>query len=245
MLTKSKLQRGGSDIERESTTKEKTGVFTGAYAINPVNDEKIPIWIADYVLMSYGTGAIMAVPAHDQRDFEFARKYGLEVRVVVQPDDMPPLDGATMEESVPAKGTLVNSGPLTGTPGDQSVQAAIQFISEKGTGKKAINYKLRDWLISRQRYWGSPIPMIYCEKCGWNPVPDEQLPVTLPEDVEWKPTGESPLKLHPTWKHTECPLCGGEATRETDTMDTFMCSSWYHLRYLSPDYEKHPSTPKE
>ncbi|MBT7782675.1 MAG: leucine--tRNA ligase, partial [Anaerolineae bacterium] len=234
-----------SDIERESTTKEKTGVFTGAYAINPVNDEKIPIWIADYVLMSYGTGAIMAVPAHDQRDFEFARKFDLEVRVVVQPDDMDELDGATMEESVPAKGALVNSGALTGTPGDQSVSAAIKFIAEKGTGKKAVNYKLRDWLISRQRYWGSPIPMINCKKCGWNPVPEEQLPITLPEDVEWLPTGESPLKLHPTWKHTECPECGTEAIRETDTMDTFMCSSWYHLRYLSPDYHDAPFDQKE
>ena len=234
-----------SDIERESTTKEKTGVFTGAYAINPVNDEKIPIWIADYVLMSYGTGAIMAVPAHDQRDFEFARKFDLEVRVVVQPDDMDELDGATMEESVPAKGALANSGALTGTPGDQSVSAAIKFIAEKGTGKKAVNYKLRDWLISRQRYWGSPIPMINCKKCGWNPVPEEQLPITLPEDVEWLPTGESPLKLHPTWKHTECPECGTEAIRETDTMDTFMCSSWYHLRYLSPDYHDAPFDQKE
>ncbi len=234
-----------SDIERESTTKEKTGVFTGAYAINPVNNEKIPIWTADYVLMSYGTGAIMAVPAHDQRDFEFARKYGLEIRVVVQPDDAEELDGTTMEAAVPAKGTLVNSGPLTGTPADQSVQAAIKFISEKGAGKKAVSYRLRDWLISRQRYWGAPIPMIHCEKCGWNPIPDEELPVTLPEDVEWKPTGESPLKLHPTWKHTQCPVCGGEAIRETDTMDTFMCSSWYHLRYLSPDYDEAPFDPKE
>ena len=229
-----------SDIDRQSTTKEKTGVFTGAYAINPVNDERIPIWIADYVLMSYGTGAIMAVPAHDQRDFEFAREFDLEVRVVVQPDDMEALDGATMEESVPAKGALVNSGLLTGTPGDESVSAAIKFIAEKGTGEKAVNYKLRDWLISRQRYWGSPIPMINCEKCGWNPVPEDQLPVILPEDVEWKPTGESPLKLHPTWKHTQCPECGGEAIRETDTMDTFMCSSWYPLRYLSPDYHEGP-----
>ena len=234
-----------SDIERESTSKEKTGVFTGAYAINPVNDEKIPIWIADYVLMSYGTGAIMAVPAHDQRDFEFARKFDLEVRVVVQPEDMDELDGATMEESVPAKGMLVNSGPLTGTPADKSVSEAIKFIDKKGTGKKAVNYKLRDWLISRQRYWGSPIPMIHCEKCGWNPVPEDQLPITLPEDVEWKPTGESPLKLHPTWKHTECPVCGGEAIRETDTMDTFMCSSWYPMRYLSPDYHDAPFDPKE
>ena len=236
-----------SDIERESTDKEKTGVFTGGYAINPVNDERIPIWIADYVLMSYGTGAIMAVPAHDQRDFEFARKFDLEVRVVVQPDDMEPLDGATMEEAIPAKGagTLVNSGPLNGTSGYDSITKAIEYISEKGTGKKAINYKLRDWLISRQRYWGSPIPMVNCEKCGWNPVPDDQLPVTLPEDVEWLPTGESPLKLHTTWKHTECPVCGGEAVRETDTMDTFMCSSWYHLRYLSPNYAEGPFDPAE
>ncbi len=236
-----------SDIEREATDKEKTGVFTGGYAINPVNDERIPIWIADYVLMSYGTGAIMAVPAHDQRDFEFARKFDLEVRVVVQPDDMEALDGATMEEAIPAKGagTLVNSGPLNGTSGYDSITKAIEYIEEKGTGKKAVNYKLRDWLISRQRYWGAPIPMVKCEKCGWNPVPDDQLPVTLPEDVEWLPTGESPLKLHPTWKHTECPVCGGEAIRETDTMDTFMCSSWYHLRYLSPEYDEGPFDPKE
>ncbi|NQU31338.1 MAG: leucine--tRNA ligase [Anaerolineae bacterium] len=229
-----------SDIEREATDKEKTGVFTGGYAINPVNDERIPIWIADYVLMSYGTGAIMAVPAHDERDFEFARKFGLEVRVVIQPDDMEALDGETMEASVPAKGQMVNSGPLTGTPGDQSIAKAIEYIGKKGTGKKAINYKLRDWLISRQRYWGSPIPMIHCEKCGWNPVPEDELPVTLPEDVEWLPTGESPLKLHPTWKHVKCPECDGEAVRETDTMDTFMCSSWYHLRYLSPEYHEGP-----
>ena len=236
-----------SDIEREATDKEKTGVFTGGYAINPVNDERIPIWIADYVLMSYGTGAIMAVPAHDQRDFEFARKFDLEVRVVVQPNDMEALNGATMEEAIPAKGagTLVNSGPLNGTSGYDSITKAIDYITEKGTGKKAVNYKLRDWLISRQRYWGSPIPMINCEKCGWNPVPDDQLPVTLPEDVEWLPTGESPLKLHPTWKHTECPVCGGEAIRETDTMDTFMCSSWYHLRYLSPEYHEGPFDPAE
>ncbi len=236
-----------SDIEREATDKEKTGVFTGGYAINPVNDERIPIWIADYVLMSYGTGAIMAVPAHDQRDFEFARKFDLEVRVVVQPDDMEALDGATMKEAIPAKGagTLVNSGPLNGTSGYDSITKAIEYIEEKGTGKKAVNYKLRDWLISRQRYWGAPIPMVNCEKCGWNPVPDDQLPVTLPEDVEWLPTGESPLKLHPTWKHTECPVCGGAAIRETDTMDTFMCSSWYHLRYLSPEYDEGPFDPKE
>ncbi|MDI6769763.1 MAG: leucine--tRNA ligase [Anaerolineales bacterium] len=229
-----------TDIEREATDKEKTGVFTGGYAVNPVNGEKIPVWIADYVLMTYGTGAIMAVPAHDQRDFEFARKYGLEVRVVIQPVDMDPLDGATMSESVPAYGRMVNSGPLTGTSADEAFQAAIRFVEEKGFGKGAVNYKLRDWLISRQRYWGAPIPMIHCGKCGWNPVPEDELPVLLPDDVAWKPTGESPLKLHPTWKQAPCPLCGEPAERETDTMDTFMCSSWYHLRYLSPWYNDGP-----
>ncbi|MEJ2758195.1 MAG: leucine--tRNA ligase [Anaerolineales bacterium] len=234
-----------SDIDRESADREKTGVFTGSYAINPVNGERIPIWIADYVLMSYGTGAIMAVPAHDQRDFEFARKFGLEVRVVIQPDDMEPLDGATMEESVPAHGTMVNSGELTGTPADESIPAAIAFLEERGTGTGAVNYRLRDWLISRQRYWGAPIPMVHCEKCGINPLPEEELPLLLPDDVEWKPTGESPLKLHPTWKNTTCPACGGPAERDTDTMDTFMCSSWYHLRYLSPHYDKAPFDPAE
>ncbi len=234
-----------SDIDREAADKEKTGVFTGGYALNPVNNEKIPIWIADYVLMTYGTGAIMAVPAHDERDFAFARKFGIEVRVVIQPQDMDALDGTTMPASVPAHGTMVNSGPLTGTSADDAFHAAVGFITEKGFGKGAVNYKLRDWLISRQRYWGAPIPMIHCEKCGWNPVPEEELPVLLPEDVEWRPTGESPLKLHPTWKQVRCPSCGGEAERETDTMDTFMCSSWYHLRYLSPKYTQGPFDPKE
>jgi leucyl-tRNA synthetase len=234
-----------SDIDREAADKEKTGVFTGGYAINPVNAEKIPIWIADYVLMTYGTGAIMAVPAHDQRDFEFARKYGIEVRMVIQPDGVDLLDGAIMRASVPASGTMVNSGPLTGTSADEAFHAAVKFVTEKGFGKDSINYKLRDWLISRQRYWGAPIPMIYCEKDGWNPVPDSELPVLLPEDVAWKPTGESPLKLHPTWKQAKCPVCGEPAERETDTMDTFMCSSWYHLRYLSPHYDKGPFDPKE
>jgi leucyl-tRNA synthetase len=229
-----------SDIDREAVDKVKTGVFTGGYAINPVNGERIPIWIADYVLLTYGTGAIMAVPAHDQRDFEFARKYGLEVRVVIQPDDQEKLDGATMPTSVPAYGTMVNSGPLTGTSADEAFRAAVRFVTEQGMGKGAVNYKLRDWLISRQRYWGAPIPMVFCQKDGWNPVPEDQLPVLLPEDVEWQPTGESPLKLHSTWKKVNCPVCGGSAERETDTMDTFMCSSWYHLRYLSPHYSQAP-----
>ena len=233
------------DIQRESAEREKTGVFTGGYAINPVNDEKIPIWIADYVMMSYGTGAIMAVPAHDQRDFEFARKFNLPVVVVIQPADEEPIDSAEMTAAVPAAGEMVNSGPLTGTPGDQAFERAVEFIEEKGIGQRAVNYRLRDWLISRQRYWGAPIPIIHCQKCGAVAVPDEDLPVTLPEDVEWLPTGESPLKLHPTWRFTTCPKCGGEAERETDTMDTFMCSSWYHLRYLSPHYDKYPFNPKE
>ncbi|MDX9865086.1 MAG: leucine--tRNA ligase, partial [Anaerolineaceae bacterium] len=212
-----------TDIQREATDKEKTGVFSGGYAINPVSDERIPIWIADYVLMTYGTGAIMAVPAHDQRDFEFARKYDLEVRVVIQPDDMDEIIAEEMTESVPAKGRMVNSGHLTGTPGDEAFEQIIAYLEKKGTGHRDVNYHLRDWLISRQRYWGAPIPMIHCSKCGVVPVPEDQLPVLLPDDVEWLPTGKSPLKLHPTWRHTTCPKCGGPAERDTDTMDTFMC----------------------
>ncbi len=233
------------DIQRETADREKTGVFTGGYAVNPVNGEKIPIWIADYVLMSYGTGAIMAVPAHDQRDFEFARKYDLPIVVVIQPPDDDPIKSEEMEAAVPAMGEMVNSGPLTGTPGEQAFDRAVEYLEEKGIGEHAVNYRLRDWLISRQRYWGAPIPIIHCPKCGAVPVPEEDLPVRLPDDVEWLPTGESPLKLHPTWRHTTCPKCSGEAERETDTMDTFMCSSWYHLRYLSPDYDQYPFDPKE
>jgi leucyl-tRNA synthetase len=195
--------------------------------------------------MTYGTGAIMAVPAHDERDFEFARKFKLEIRVVVQPEGMPPIDEAQMPAAVPATGQMVNSGPLTGTPGDQAFDRIVAYLEEKGVGHRTVNYRLRDWLISRQRYWGAPIPMLYCKDCGVVPVPEDQLPVLLPEDVEWRPTGESPLKLHPTWRFTTCPKCGGPAERETDTMDTFMCSSWYHLRYLSPWYNKGPFDPTE
>jgi leucyl-tRNA synthetase len=235
-----------SDIEREAVDKEKTGVFTGAYAINPVNDERIPIWIADYVLMSYGTGAIMAVPAHDERDFAFARKYGLKVIPVIQPEGEE-LNGDTLEAAHEHEGVMINSGPFNGTRAtndkgmkNPAIKAVVEWLEQRGIGKRSVNYRYRDWLISRQRYWGAPIPMIHCEVHGWNPVPDDQLPVTLPDDVEWKPTGESPLKLHPTWKNTTCPVFGEPATRETDTMDTFMCSSWYHLRYLSPHYDKGP-----
>ncbi|MBL8077084.1 MAG: leucine--tRNA ligase [Anaerolineales bacterium] len=234
-----------TDIQRGAVDKEKTGVFTGAYAINPVNKERIPVWIADYVLMSYGTGAIMAVPAHDERDFAFAKKYELPIVQVIQPEGQE--EAAVLESAYSGAGIMINSGPLNGlkvttdkgrkNPG---IAAAINWLEKYMIGKESVNYRYRDWLISRQRYWGAPIPMVNCEIHGWNPVPDDQLPVTLPEDVEWKPTGESPLKLHPTWKNTTCPVCNGPATRETDTMDTFMCSSWYHLRYLSPKYDQGP-----
>ncbi|HVN56345.1 MAG TPA: leucine--tRNA ligase [Anaerolineaceae bacterium] len=234
-----------SDLQREAADKEKTGIFTGAYAINPVNGERVPIWIADYVLMTYGTGAIMAVPAHDQRDFEFARKFGLEIRVVIQPEGEEEIDTSRMAAAVPAVGRMVHSGSLTGTPGEKAFDCTVVFLEKQGIGHRTTNYRLRDWLISRQRYWGAPIPMIYCQNCGVIPVPEDQLPVLLPDDVEWRPTGESPLKLHPTWRHVDCPICGGPAERETDTMDTFMCSSWYHLRYLSPHYDQGPFDPVE
>jgi leucyl-tRNA synthetase len=239
-----------SDIQRGAVDKEKTGVFTGAYAINPVNQARIPIWIADYVLMSYGTGAIMAVPAHDERDFAFAKKYELPIVPVIQPEGQS--EAGELESAYVGPGVMVNSGMLDGTKvntekgrKNPSIAKVIDWLQAQGIGKESVNYRYRDWLISRQRYWGAPIPMIHCDVHGWNPVPDDQLPVTLPEDVEWKPTGESPLKLHPTWKNTTCPVCGEPATRETDTMDTFMCSSWYHLRYLSPKYDKGPFDDKE
>ena len=240
-----------SDIDREAADREKTGVFTGSYAINPVNNEHIPIWIADYVLMTYGSGAIMAVPAHDERDFAFARKYGLEVRVVIQPEGEP-LDGATMPAAVTGAGVMVNSGQFNGTPSNgekgrknPAIAAVIDWLTQQGTGKESVNYRLRDWLISRQRYWGAPIPMINCPTCGIVPVPEDELPVLLPDDVEFMPTGESPLKSHPAFLNVTCPSCGGPAERETDTMDTFMCSSWYQYRYLSPNYTGGPFDPEE
>jgi leucyl-tRNA synthetase len=348
------IQQAGrqTDIQREAIDKEKTGVFTGGYAINPVNGQRIPIWIADYVLMTYGTGAIMAVPAHDERDFQFAIKYGLPILPVIDRPDrltksyapagtMRPgfteaLRGAGIEYieekgdtfiTIPADevesyinlvqnylrpnawnevvgtgwffifddgvsewnsteaewkilerckqiepnvrdkhtlmemlwgcgfyrealyhdayGTMIHSGMFNGTPGDTAKRQVIHWLEEQGFGKGAVNYRLRDWLISRQRYWGAPIPVVYCSEHGAVPVPDNQLPVLLPDDVEWLPTGESPLKLHPTWKKTSCPICGSPAVRETDTMDTFMCSSWYHLRYLSPKYDQGPFDPAE
>lgn len=224
------------EVTRGAADKEKTGVFTGGYAINPVNNERIPIWIADYVMMGYGTGAIMAVPAHDERDFAFARQYGLEIRRVITGPD-----GATgaMEEAYSSKseGEMINSGRFDGTPVDGASDKVITWLEQTGKGKRAVNYRLRDWLISRQRMWGAPIPIIYCEKCGTVPVPYEQLPVLLPDDAEFKPTGESPLKYHDGFRYVPCPNCGGPAERETDTLDTFMCSSWYHYAYVSPNWK--------
>ncbi len=340
-----------SEIERMSTEKEKTGVFTGAYAVNPVNNERIPLWIADYVMMTYGTGAIMAVPSHDERDFEFALKFGLPIIPVIdRPDGVakslvfpgsvrdgladvlraegiefeagpvgdvgeglyvtlhgdqqtdrhielmqdyllpnnwneivgarwvfifddgvqefnsveadreilarckeiyPPVshNRTTMEmlNNLPfyrdvlfhhEYGTMINSGPFSGTPGDVAVHKVTEWLEEQDTGEFAVNYRIRDWLISRQRYWGTPIPMIYCDECGIVPVPYEDLPVLLPEDAEFLPTGESPLRYHEGFLNTTCPKCGGPATRETDTMDTFACSSWYNYAYLSPYYKE-------
>ena len=226
------------EIARTAADKEKTGVFTGGYAVNPVNEARIPIWIADYVMMGYGTGAIMAVPAHDQRDFEFAKKFDLPIVLVVQPEEGAITDADELTEAWPGDGVMVNSGPLNGIPagkGDgESVDAAVAWLTEHNRGEASVNYRLRDWLISRQRMWGTPIPIIYCDTCGTVPVPYEELPVVLPDDAEFKPTGESPLKEHAGFLNVTCPTCGGPAKRETDTMDTFMCSSWYHYAYVSP-----------
>ncbi|MBA2781898.1 MAG: leucine--tRNA ligase [Rubrobacteraceae bacterium] len=230
-----------SEIDRTDVTREKTGVFTGAYAINPANGEEIPVYIADYVLMGYGTGAIMAVPAHDERDFEFAKKYGIEIRTVIAPPDW---NGEDLDEAYAGEGTMVNSNECDGTPSTEGKEKVTAWLEERGAGKATVTYRLHDWLISRQRFWGTPIPIIFCDECGIVPVPEEDLPVLLPEDTEFMPTGESPLKLDPGFYNTECPRCGGPATRETDTMDTFMDSSWYWYRYLSPHYDRGPFDPE-
>jgi leucyl-tRNA synthetase len=238
--------------------KEKTGVFTGLYAINPVNNEKIPIWISDYVLPDYGTGAIMCVPAHDQRDFEFAKKFGLPIRQVISPNGKQ----QKIKEAYIEPGKMINSGKWNGMDSEKFKEEIVKWLGKKGLAKKSVCYKLRDWLISRQRYWGAPIPIIYCRKC-WEirnpkseirnnyaiidgkehtiiPVPEKDLPVLLPEDVDFKPTGVSPLARAKNFINTKCPKCGGPAKRETDTMDTFVCSSWYFLRYLSPTLSDKP-----
>ncbi|MHB9129880.1 MAG: leucine--tRNA ligase [Armatimonadota bacterium] len=222
-----------SEIDRTSTEVEKKGAFTGAYAVNPMNGERVPIWIANYVMMDYGTGAIMAVPAHDQRDFEFARKYDLPIRIVIAPEGTD-LNPDAMTEAFEAKGAMVNSDSFTGMPSADGWVQIAEEMEARGIGQRTTNYRLRDWCISRQRYWGTPIPIIYCEKCGMQPVPDDQLPVLLPEDVQFTGAGESPLTTSKTFMETTCPVCGGPARRDADTMDTFMDSSWYFLRYCSP-----------
>nr|WP_246179968.1 leucine--tRNA ligase [Kocuria coralli] len=224
-----------SDIERQSTEREKTGVFLGRYAVNPLNGEKLPVWAADYVLSDYGTGAIMAVPAHDQRDLDFARTFDLPVRVVV---DTAGEDPAETGVATAGEGSLINSGPLDGLSKAEAIAKAIEIVEGAGTGEATVNYRLRDWLLSRQRFWGAPIPIIHCEACGEVPVPEEQLPVRLPDDLRGEqlaPKGQSPLAAATSWVEVACPTCGGAARRDTDTMDTFVDSSWYFLRFVSPN----------
>lgn len=225
-----------SDIERTSTSNEKTGVFIGKYAINPVNGKEVPIYISDYVLMGYGTGAIMAVPAHDERDFDFATKFGLDIIPVVDPGN-PDIDVNNLKEAFVAEGTMINSGKFDGMNNREAIKKVIEWVEEEGIGRATVNYRLRDWLISRQRYWGTPIPMIHCEHCGWVPEKEENLPVLLPTDIEFTGKGESPIATSKTFVDTVCPVCGAPAKREIDTMDTFLDSSWYFLRYCDPKNE--------
>lgn len=215
-----------SEIERQSISKEKTGVFTGSYAINPINGRKVPIWISDYVLATYGTGAVMAVPAHDERDFAFATKFNLPIEKVINSKDNTPVELPYCEY-----GVLVNSGEFDGLSTEDGKTKIVEKLAKENLGSQKINYRLRDWLVSRQRYWGAPIPIIYCDKCGTVPVPEKDLPVKLPYDVEFAPDGKSPLAKSNDFVNTTCPHCGGAAKREADTLDTFVCSSWYYLRY--------------
>lgn len=228
-----------NDIERSSTVGEKTGVFIGRYAVNPITGKEIPIFISDYVLMGYGTGAIMAVPAHDQRDFDFAKKFNLDIVPVVEPNDSD-IDVNNLSESFEAEGKMINSAEFNGLNNREAIEKIIDYITKKGIGKKTINYRLRDWLISRQRYWGTPIPMINCPKCGWVPEKEENLPILLPKDVKFTGKGESPLATSKDFAKCKCPACGGEAKRELDTMDTFLDSSWYFLRYCDPHNDSMP-----
>lgn len=222
-----------SEIERTSLTKEKTGVFTGYYAINPINDRKVPIYIADYVLIDYGTGIVMGVPAHDQRDFDYAKKFGIDIIPVVDTGD-PEIDINDLQAATPAEGIMVNSGKYNGHNNKDVINEITEDLEKKGAAEKKVNFKLRDWLISRQRYWGCPIPMVYCEDCGWVPEKEENLPILLPKDVEFTGKGESPLTTSKTFRNAVCPCCGKAATREMDTMDTFLDSSWYQNRYCDP-----------
>ena len=233
-----------SDIDRQSTDRPKTGVDLGVVAVNPLNGEELPVFAADYVLADYGTGAIMAVPAHDQRDLDFARAFDLPVRVVVDTGEPDPAETGI---ATTGDGVLVNSGPLDGLRKEEAIAKAVEILAERQTGAGAVNYRLRDWLLSRQRFWGAPIPVIHCPTDGEVPVPDDQLPVLLPTDMkgaDLRPKGQSPLASNEVWVHTTCPTCGGPATRDTDTMDTFVDSSWYFLRYCSPDYQDGPFDPE-
>lgn len=227
------------DMDRASTDVEKEGVFTGRYVINPLTGKKVPLYLANYVLMDYGTGVVMAVPAHDQRDFEFARKYNLPIDVVITPDGSD-MSGDSLTESFEAEGIMINSGMFTGMNNREALPKMIDYMNEKGIGEKKTNFRLRDWLISRQRYWGAPIPIIYCDDCGAVPVPECDLPVVLPEDVEFTGQGESPLTTSESFRNAPCPRCGKMGTRDMDTMDTFVCSSWYFLRYCDPHNDKMP-----
>jgi len=233
-----------SEIERQATDRPKTGVFLGRYAINPVNGERMPVWAADYVLADYGTGAIMAVPAHDQRDLDFARAFNLPVRIVVDNGEPSTIDAGV---AMPGDGTLINSGEYDGLLKDEAIARITADVEKQSKGKKAINFRLRDWLLSRQRYWGAPIPIVHCETCGEVAVPDDELPVRLPDStsVDLAPKGSSPLATAPDWLNVRCPKCGGEAQRDSDTMDTFVDSSWYFLRYCSPSYTEGPFDPVE
>ena len=225
--------------KRSDEKQEKEGIFTGAYAVNPLNNEKIPIWAGNFVLMEYGTGAIMSVPAHDQRDFEFAKKYGIPIRVVIQ-DHEKGLVAEKMREAYVEDGFMANSGTFDGLTNTDAKDSIALFVEQQGIGKRTVNWRLRDWGISRQRYWGTPIPIVYCEKCGAVPVPESELPVRLPMDVEFSAASVSPLLTSKAFKDTKCPQCGGPGVRETDTMDTFVDSSWYFLRYCSPKHERAP-----
>ncbi|MBI5808029.1 MAG: leucine--tRNA ligase [Ignavibacteriales bacterium] len=225
-----------TEVDRTSTVKEKTGVPTGAYAINPINGEKIPIWIADYVLGTYGTGYVMAVPGHDERDFQFAKKFNLPIKKVILQDGTNETD--ELAEAFTEVGTMINSGKYSGLRSDEGIIKISEDLEKQGIGRRTVNYRLRDWLISRQRYWGTPIPIIHCENCGEVPVPEDQLPVVLPYNVNFKPDGGSPLASNEEFVNTTCPKCGAPAKRDADTMDTFVDSSWYYLRYLNPKYQE-------
>jgi leucyl-tRNA synthetase len=229
-----------TDIERVSHTDDKDGVFTGKYAINPFNGERVQLWVADYVLAGYGTGAVMAVPAHDTRDFAFAKKYGIPIRVVIHPDEKTPLNAATMKDAFVEYGPMVNSDRFNGLAGEKAISAVSEYAEKSQIGRRKVNYKLKDWSISRQRYWGCPIPIIHCPNCGQVPVNEADLPVLLPDVENFMPKGRSPLADVTSYLKTTCPKCGGEAERDPDTQDTFVCSSWYFLRYIDPFNSREP-----